>query len=74
MSQRSCQSQMLLPSSAVTRTTRPIGQKKSKRREEEEKIAGNVVDAIRGSMQAGEGNNSASAVLAAALGSFTTLI
>jgi len=62
------------PSSAVTRAARPMGQKKSKRHEEEEKIAGNVVDAIRGSMQAGEGNNSASAVLAAALGSFTTLI
>ena len=62
------------PSSAVTRAARAMGQKKSKRREEEEKIAGNVVDAIRGSMQAGEGNNSASAVLAAALGSFTTLI
>jgi hypothetical protein len=62
------------PLSAVTRAARPMGQKKSKRHEEEEKIAGNVVDAIRGSMQAGEGNNSASAVLAAALGSFTTLI
>ncbi len=62
------------PSSTVTRAARPMGQKKSKCCEKEEKIAGNVINAIRASMQAGEGNNSASAVLATALGSFTTLI
>jgi hypothetical protein len=59
---------------AVTRASRPMGTKKSKRLEEEEKIINNVTDAIRGNFNAGDGNASAAAVVGAALGQFTNLI
>jgi len=60
--------------SAVPDRTRPIGNKKSKRKEEEEKIISNVTEAIRGSITTVGDNGSSAAVLSAALGQFTSLI
>jgi len=60
--------------SAVPHLTRPIGNKKSKRREEEEKIISNVTEAICGSITTVDGNGSTAAVVGAALGQFTSLI
>jgi len=60
--------------SAVPHLTRPIGNKKSKRREEEEKIISNVTEAIRGSITTVDDNGSTAAVVSAALGQFTSLI
>jgi hypothetical protein len=59
---------------AVTHASHPMGTKKSKRREEEEKIIDSVTDAIRGSFNTDDGNGSTAAMVGAALGQFTNLI
>jgi len=64
----------LTGSGDITHPPCPAGNKKSKRREEKEKNIGNVTDAIRGSITAHDSNSSASAVVGAALGQFTSLI